>query len=324
MEKTDPMKSIKKKTGGKLQSARRKEYLKSYLGLLPFFTLFFVFMLYPFIYGIVMSFTDWSVSSRGEIRFTGSENYRFILSGEGVSSERFLTALKNLFIYVPTTLLIGMTIALFLALIVNHLGKRGYGFFRGVFFTPYVLPLFIGVGIWQWFMTPGTGRVSNFFASIGIGTGVDWANTAIYAILMVVMIDVWHATGFNFVIINAGTKDIPPDLYEAAELDGASSWQKMRYITIPLLEPILFMVITYGFISALQVYDIPWILSGTGDYNSIGGPGQVMLFPVMEMVRNVYLGTPSGLGRAAAEGVILMSVILLITLIQFRFRRRKV
>lgn len=318
------MKNHQKKAGGKLCSARKRECLKSYLGLLPFFALFFVFMLYPFIYGIVMSFTDWSVSSRGEINFTGLANYQFILSGEGVSSERFLTSLKNLFLYVPTTLLIGMSIALFLALIINQLGKRGYSFFRSVFFAPYVLPMFIGVGIWQWFMTPGSGRVSNFFASIGIGAGVDWANTAIYAIFMVVMIDVWHATGFNFVIINAGTKDIPPDLYEAAELDGASSWQKMRYITVPLLEPILFMVITYGFISALQVYDIPWILSGTGDYNSIGGPGQVMLFPVMEMVRNVYLGTPSGLGRASAEGVVLMSVILLITLIQFRFRRRKV
>ena len=71
---------------------------------------------------------------------------------------------------------------------------------------------------------------------------MDWANTAIYAIFMVVMIDVWHAVGFNFVIISAGTKDISPDLYEAAELDGASSWQKMRYITIPLLEPIMFLV----------------------------------------------------------------------------------
>lgn len=313
-------KQITKKPRGTLKT----EYFMNYLGLLPFFALFLVFMLYPFLYGIIMSFTDWSVSSRGNINFTSLDNYKFILSGEGVSSERFLTSLKNLLIYVPVTLLIGMSIALLLALIVNNLGKKGYSFFRGVFFTPYALPLFIGAGIWQWFMTPGTGRVSNFFASMGIGVGVDWANTAIYAIFMVVMIDVWHATGFNFVILNAGTKDISPDLYDAAELDGATSWQKMRYITIPLLEPIIFMVITYGFISALQVYDIPYILSSTSDANSIGGPGQVMLFPVMEMVRNVYLGTPSGLGRAAAEGVILMSIILLITLIQFRFRRKKV
>lgn len=254
----------------------------------------------------------------------GLSNYQFVLSGEGVSSERFLTSLKNLCIYVPVTLLIGMTIALLLALFINQLNRRAYGIFRGIFFTPYVLPLFIGAGIWQWFMTPGTGQVATLFEKLGIGVGVDWANTAIYAIFMVVMIDVWHAVGFNFVIISAGTKDISPDLYEAAELDGASSWQKMRYITIPLLEPIMFLVITYGFISALQVYDIPWILSNNSDYNSIGGTGQVMLFPVMEMVRNVYLGTPSGLGRATAEGVVLMVIILAITLIQFKLRRKKV
>lgn len=318
------MKKKEKKPENHLKKARNRERIFNYLGLAPFFILFTVFMLYPFFYGMVMSFTDWSVSSRGSVNFVGLDNYKFILSGEGVSSERFLKSLKNLCIYVPITLLIGISLAILLALIINQLKGKSFGFFRGVFFMPYVLPLFIGAGIWQWFMTPGTGRVSNLFASLGIGVGVDWANTAFYAILMVVMIDVWHATGFNFVIINAGTKDISPELYEAAELDGASAIQKMRYITLPLLEPIIFLVITYGFISALQVYDIPWILSSTSDLNSIGGPGQVMLFPVMEMVRNVYLGTPSGLGRATAEGVILMSLILVITLIQFKIRRKNV
>ena len=319
------MDKLKKKGARSLGGAKKKEYFCNYLGLLPFFILFGVFMLYTFLYGVVMSFTDWSVSSGKEgIDFVGLSNYQFVLSGEGVSSERFLTSLKNLCIYVPVTLLIGMTIALLLALFINQLNRRAYGIFRGIFFTPYVLPLFIGAGIWQWFMTPGTGQVATLFEKLGIGVGVDWANTAIYAIFMVVMIDVWHAVGFNFVIISAGTKDISPDLYEAAELDGASSWQKMRYITIPLLEPIMFLVITYGFISALQVYDIPWILSNNSDYNSIGGTGQVMLFPVMEMVRNVYLGTPSGLGRATAEGVVLMVIILAITLIQFKLRRKKV
>lgn len=318
------MKKKEKKDENHLKKARNRERLFNYLGLAPFFILFTVFMLYPFFYGMVMSFTDWSVSSRGSVNFVGLDNYKFILSGEGVSSERFLKSLKNLCVYVPITLLIGISLAILLALIINQLKGKSFGFFRGVFFTPYVLPLFIGAGIWQWFMTPGTGRVSNMFASLGIGVGIDWANTAFYAILMVVMIDVWHATGFNFVIINAGTKDISPELYEAAELDGASSIQKMRYITLPLLEPIIFLVITYGFISALQVYDIPWILSSTSDLNSIGGPGQVMLFPVMEMVRNVYLGTPSGLGRATAEGVVLMSMILVITLIQFKIRRKNV
>ena len=86
----------------------------------------------------------------------------------------------------------------------------------------------------------------------------------------------------------------------------------------------MFFVITYGFISALQVYDIPWIISNGSDINSVGGPGQVMSFPVMEMVRNIYLGGKSGLGRACAEGVTLMMAILAVTVVQFKARRKKV
>ena len=86
----------------------------------------------------------------------------------------------------------------------------------------------------------------------------------------------------------------------------------------------LFFVITYAFISALQVFDIPRILTQNTDINSIGGPNQVMLFPVMEMVRNVYNGDKAGLGRACAEGVMLMTLIMSVTLIQFRYRKKKV
>lgn len=293
----------------------------NYIGLLPFFAIFIIFILYPFIYGIVMSFTNWSVHTKGKPDFVGLSNYLYVLSGKGTSSTRFLKSLRNLLIYVPITLLIGLTLALVLALILSQIPK-GSSFFRASWFAPYVLPLFICAGIWQWFMTPGTGLVANLLARIGIGRGVDWANTQFYAIMMVVFIDVWNSVGFNFVMIYAGIKDISPDLYEAAELDGASTIKKMRYITIPLLKPILFVVVTYGIISALQVYDVPWILSGTGDYNNIGGPGQVMLFPVMEMVRNIYLGSESGLGRATAEGVILMIIIMAITAVQFSRRRK--
>ena len=217
-----------------------------------------------------------------------------------------------------------MTIALLLALFINQLNRRAYGIFRGIFFTPYVLPLFIGAGIWQWFMTTGTGLVASALANIGIGRGINWDSTELYAIVYVLMVDVWNSAGFNFVIISAGMADISPDIYEAAEIDGASTFRKMVDITIPLLEPILFFVITYGFISALQVYDIPWIISSGSDINSVGGPGQVMSFPVMEMVRNIYLGGKSGLGRACAEGVTLMIAILAVTVVQFKARRKNV
>jgi multiple sugar transport system permease protein len=291
---------------------------------LPFFLLFAVFILYPFFQGVFMSFTDWSVSSRGSVNFVGLDNYTLILSGKGTTSVRFLNSVKNLVIYVPLTLSIGLSLSLALALITRQLSRKLFSVFRGIYFVPYVLPLFLCAGIWQWFMTTGTGLVASALANIGIGRGITWDSTKYYAIIYVMMVDIWNSAGFNFVIISAGMADISPDLYEAAEIDGASTFQKMTKITIPLLEPILFFVITYGFISALQVYDIPWIISNGSDINSVGGPGQVMSFPVMEMVRNIYLGGKSGLGRACAEGVSLMTVILAVTAIQFKARRKKV
>jgi len=299
-----------------------KKSLPSYLGLAPFFALFIMFILVPMAQGIAASFTDWSTRSRNALNFVGLDNYIYLLTSGSSSSRRFLASLKNLLIYVPVTVAIGLTISLILALVVQQFQKRAYRFFRGAFFVPTVLPLFLCTGIWQWFMNSDVGIIASNLAKIGIGRNIIWTQMPGYAIALCVIIDVWHAVGFNFVILSAGIQDIPKDYYDAAEIDGASTFQQMRSITLPLLEPILFFVITYAFISALQVYDIPWILTNDTNLNSVGGPGQVMLFPVMEMVRNIYSGDASGLGRATAEGVMLMFLIMIVTVIQFRLRKK--
>ena len=311
----------KKPVFHRLKIAIRKHWA-SYLGLLPFFALLIVFVVVPIITGIWRSFTDWSMSSRNEIHFVGLENYKYLLAGEGTTSKRFIKSLGNMAIYVPVTVLVGISISLILALIVTQLNEKLYKFFRSVYYVPTVIPVFLCVAIWQWFMTTDTGLVASLLAKLGIGAGVTWAETRGYALAEVIIIDVWNMIGFNFLIILAGMKDISPELYEAADIDGASTLQKMKNITIPLLEPVLFFVITYAFISAIQVYDIPWILSGYDDMNAVGGPDQVMLFPVMEMVRNVYNGGASGLGRACAMGVLLMIIIMVITAIQFKGRKK--
>ncbi len=300
------------------------KYAANYAALAPFYLLFFCFIMIPMIQGVAMSFTDWSTSSRGVINPVGFENYINIFSGRGSASKRFLTSLNNLLVYVPITIVAGLGISLILALVINQFRNKTYNFFRGAYFFPTVLPLFLGAGIWQWYMASDTGLVASNLAKLGIGANTIWRDTAGFAIALVVIIDVWHSVGFNFVIFSTGMQDIPQELYEAAEIDGASTFQKMRLITIPLLEPILFFVITYSFISALQVYDIPWIITNGTDINSIGGAKQVMLFPVMEMVKNVYQGGKSALARASAEGVVLMSIILAITVVQFKLRKKKV
>lgn len=298
--------------------------LPVYLGLAPYFVLMTLFMGAPMAYGLAMSFTDWSLASRGDVNFVGLENYAYVLSGEGLTSERFYKSLINLAIYVPITISIGLAVALALALVVTSLPPRVYRFLRAAYFVPTVLPLFLCVAIWQWLMNSDSGLVASSLAKVGIGADVNWVNTAGWAIAMVILIDVWHAVGFNFIIFSTGIQDISQDLYEAAELDGANFFQRTLRITIPMLEPIIFFVITYSFISALQVYDIPQILTSGGGPNAVGGPNQVMLFPVMEMVRNVRSGGESNLGRAAAEGTILMLIILAVTFVLFKLRRRRV
>ena len=305
----------------KIKNTVRKHWT-SYLGLLPFFALLVIFIVIPIITGIYRSFTDWSMSSRNEINFVGLENYKYLLAGEGTTSKRFIKSLGNMAIYVPITVVISIGIALVLALIVTQLNDKLYKFYRSVYYVPTVIPVFLCVAIWQWFMTTDTGLVTSLLSQIGIGAGVTWAETKGYALAEVIIIDVWNMIGFNFLIILAGMKDISPELYEAADIDGATTIQKMKNITIPMLEPVLFFVITYAFICAIQVYDIPWILSGYDDMNAVGGPDQVMLFPVMEMVRNVYNGGAYGLGRACAMGVLLMLIIMVITAIQFKGRKK--
>ncbi|MDQ1053836.1 multiple sugar transport system permease protein [Arthrobacter sp. SORGH_AS 212] len=298
--------------------------LPIYIGLAPFFILLIVFVGAPMVYGLAMSFTDWSVSSRSTLHFVGLENYLYILSGEGLGSTRFLKSLLNLAIYVPVTVAIGLGVSLGLALIVHNLPRRFQSFLRSGFFVPTAIPLFLCVGIWLWLMDSDNGLVASSLAKLGIGVDVNWVNTAGWAIALIIFIDIWHSVGFNFVIFSTGMQEISEDLYEAADLDGANVFQKMMRITIPMMEPIIFFVITYSLISALQVYDIPQILTSGSDPNSVGGPNQVMLFPVMEMVRNVRIGGEAALGRAAAEGVILMVIIIAVTFIMFKLRRKKV
>jgi multiple sugar transport system permease protein len=306
------------------RSKRRfKELLPIYLGLAPFLILLTVFTLAPMAYGLAMSFTDWSLTSRAGIHFVGLENYQYIMSGDSLTGQRFFTSLINLAIYVPITVAIGLTVALFMALVATNLPPGMFGWVRTSYIVPTVMPLFLCVGVWSWLMNSDGGLVANALASIGIGSDVNWVTSAGWAIAIVVLIDVWHSVGFNFIIFSTGIQEISPELYDAADVDGASVFQKMRAVTIPLLEPILFFVVIYSFVSALQVYDIPQILTAGTDPNAVGGPNQVMLFPVMEIVRNVRVGSQSGLARAAAEGTILMVVIAIVTFVLFALRRKR-
>ncbi|WP_061930606.1 carbohydrate ABC transporter permease [Aureimonas sp. AU22] len=287
-------------------------YLPHYLMVLPFMLLFAAFFLYPIVSGLFYSFHDWNAAS--DPRFVGFANYTRILG-----SRDFERALWNLATYIIITVPLGILVALGLALLVDSFTGFWSNLFRSVFFLPVVLPAFLAATIWRWMYAPSFGLINMVLGWLGIPS-VNFLNdtgTMLYALIAV---DIWVSAGFNMVILLAGLKNIPTDLYEAARLDGANRFQQVRHVTVPMLAPVLFFVTTYGFISALQVFDVPWLLTGSS-FTQYGGRQNALLFPVMDMMGRAFGSVR--FGQAAAYGFILTAIIVAFTGLMFALRGKE-
>ncbi len=286
-----------------------RRHLPHYLMIAPFMVLFAAFFLYPILSGFYYSFHDWNGVKTPE--FVGFGNYAKILH-----SRDFSTAMSNLFQYIAITVPLGILVALGLALLVDSFTGRWANFFRNAYFMPVVLPAFLAATIWRWIYAPNLGLLNMVLGWFGMPS-INFLNdtgTMLYALIAV---DVWVSAGFNMIIILAGLKNIPTELYEAARLDGASKWQQIVHITIPMLSPVLFFVFTYGLISAMQVFDKPWLLTGSS-FTSYGGRRNALLFPVMDMMGRAFGGVK--FGEAAAYGFLLTIAIVAITAAMFGLR----
>jgi multiple sugar transport system permease protein len=286
-----------------------RRYLPHYLMIAPFMILFGGFFLYPILSGLYYSFFDWNGVKVPN--YVGLANYENI-----IASRDFTRAMSNLFNYIIITVPLGIGVALGLALLVDSFTGRWANFFRNAFFMPVVLPAFLAATIWRWIYAPNFGLLNTILGWFGIAS-VNFLNdtgTMLYALIGV---DVWVSAGFNMVIILAGLKNIPVELYEAARLDGASKRQQILYITLPMLGPVLFFVFTYGLISAMQVFDKPWLLTGSS-FTSYGGRRNALLFPVMDMMGRAFGGVK--FGEAAAYGFLLTIAIVVITAALFALR----
>ena len=251
-----------------------RRYLKHYVLLLPFFLLFAIFYLYPLVYSVVISLMKWD-GIHAPV-FVDLQNYTRI-----VNQPRFATSMLNLGRFVLIVVPVGITIALALALLVDTFTPRWEKFFRGMYFFPVIIPMFLSAAIFRYLLSPKVGLIPIMLEALGI-TGINWLSNPTYMVAAVALVDMWRAIGFNFLLLFAGLKAIPREYFEAARVDGANYWQEIRYITIPQLEPVLFLVIVNGFIGALQAFDIPWLLS-LSTFVNYGGTRNGMLFPVMEI-----------------------------------------
>ncbi len=287
----------------------KRKYLPHYLMVAPFMVLFTVFFLYPIVSGFFYSFHKWNAAQPAV--FIGLDNYRTILG-----SRDFEKAMWNLATYIVITVPLGIGTAFGLAVLVDSFTGRWAAFFRSVFFLPVVLPAFLAATIWRWIYTPNFGLLNMIFGWFGLPS-VNFLNDTGVMLYSLIAVDVWVSAGFNMVIILAGLKNIPQELYEAARLDGATRFQQLIHVTIPMMSPVLFFVLTYGLISALQVFDVPWLLTGSS-FSNYGGRRGALLFPVMDMMGRGFGGVK--FGEAAAYGFLLTIVIMTVTAGMFTIR----
>ncbi|EIM26376.1 carbohydrate ABC transporter permease [Microvirga lotononidis] len=292
-------------------SARVTKTTPHYLMLLPFMLLFAVFFLYPIVSGLIYSFFDWAGAQ--PTTFVALENYTKVLN-----SRNFNKAASNLLLYVSITVPLGLTIAFCLALLVDSFSGFWAKFFRSAFFMPVVMPLFLAATIWRWMYAPNFGLLNTILGWFGFES-VQFLNNVNTMLYCLIAVDVWVSAGFNMVIILAGLKNVPKHYYEAARLDGANKLQQIFYVTIPSIRPVLFFVVTYSLISALQVFDVPWLLTGSS-FAEYGGRANTLLFPVMDIMGRGFGAVK--FGQAAAYGFMLTALIIAVTAVMFALRKK--
>lgn len=228
--------------------------------LIPAFVFLALFLFYPFVMNIINSFMniqDLGTAAKG-VNQPFYENYRRLFTDELMAA-----SLKNTLIMMGCTVVFQVGIALLLALLVDSVGK-GAGFFRTTYFFPIVISATaLGLLFNLVFLYKG-GMVNQFLQNMNLaGANIDWKDEAHYIFTMLLPV-MWQYVGFYFVILITGLNNISPDVYEAAAIDGASGFKRVRYITLPLIYNVLCTCLVLAVTGALKVFDLPWVMMGTG------------------------------------------------------------
>ena len=275
---------------------------------LPFLLLFTVFTAWPVISSLYMSFTD--IKSRDlrspfNVSFVGFENYARVLGDETFRKSALNTAY---FVVAAVPLTLGIALAAALAL------DKGITRFRTLFrvgyFTPVVTSIVAVAVVWRFLLQPDSGLVNTVLGWVGIN-GPDWLGSTTWSMPSLIVMASWRNFGTAMIIFLAGLQSVPVMLHEAAAIDGASSWQQFRHITVPLLRPtLLFVSITTG-VGYLQFFEEPFVMTQ-------GGPLDSTISMSMFTYHQFGFGN---YGFAAATSYVLFVIIVALTAVQFRLFR---
>ncbi|MGN0160438.1 MAG: carbohydrate ABC transporter permease [Lachnospiraceae bacterium] len=312
LDKIDKLqrKLSKIRSGSKL-SREFKRDLVSYSFIAPNFIGFAVFTLIPIVFAFALAFLKWDGSNA--IQFVGIDNFKRL-----ESDIFFKAAFKNTIIYCIGTVPLTMIASLALAIILNQKVK-GRAIFRTLSFFPYVGSLVAVTAVWKMLFHPSKGPINAFLYNvchIPANQLPQWFSGSL-VILSLILFSVWKYMGYYMVIYLAGLQGIPGELYEAASLDGASTWQKFKYVTWPQLQSTTFFVVVMLTINCFKVYDIAVMLAG-------GGSGELTTSATV-LVYYIYQKAfiDWDLGYSSAVAMVLFLIVLAVTIVQFGIQSKK-
>ena len=262
------------------------------------------FSIGPMVGTVWVSLQDWNLIRDAD--FIGFDNYR-----ELWGDDDFHRALKNTLYYLVGYLPLVLVGGLGLALLVNS-KLKGVAIFRAIYFLPVVTSWVVVALLWKWLLNPSDGLVNWSLGLVGID-GPGWWTSRTWAMPSVILASAWKDLGFVMIILLAGLQSIDESLYEAAKIDGAGAWQRLRNITIPMLTPSLFFVIVISLINGFQVFDQVWVMTE-------GGPAGSSTVVVEQIVKNTF--SYGRAGYASAMSVVLFLIILAVTAVQIRTQKR--
>lgn len=269
---------------------------------------------YPIVMSIYYSFCSFDAISPPH--WIGTENYRILFTED----ELFWRSLWNTLYMIVFGLPIGLLASLVLAFLLN-LKVRGMAFYRTIYYLPSITPIVAASALWMWLLNPQIGLVNEMIGWFGTALrlvglpapeGPGWLIDPAWAKPALIFMGLWGAGG-GMLIYLAGLQDVPEPLYEAADLDGASSWKKLRHITLPMLSPIIFFNVVMGLIGSFQYFTQVYVMTG-------GGPQDATLFYALHLFNNAFLNFK--MGYASAMAWILFIITLACTLIVFKTSAR--
>jgi len=286
------------------------ESAKFWLMMTPALLGFIIFNVGPMLTSLYLSFTKYDVVSAP--KWIGVNNYLYLLRHDPA----FWPSVKVTTIYASCSVPLSLAIALLIAMLLNQ-RMFARNLFRTIFFLPALLPAAASGVVWVWIFDPTRGLLNHILASVGIA-GPAWMQSTTWALPALIIMSAW-GFGRAMVIFLAGLQEVPRQLYEAAELDGAGAWNRFYHVTIPVISPVLFFNLVIGIIDALKAFDLAFVTS-TAAGAGAGGPARATLLYTLNLYQKSFNYFHMGLGAAMAW--LLFLAILLLTAINFGLEKR--